>query len=195
VTDVVHGREHTVDLKPNGRNIPVTFRDRTEYIFLVANYRLNAQLRRPCAAFLRGFTSVIPASWIAMFSPRELGMVLSGSDAPIDVADWRTHSRYASGYRDTDPVIEAFWTVVEEMSPEQRAAMLRFATSSARPPLLGFQWLTPPFCIQKAVVEEGRLPTSATCMNLLKLPPYEDVDTMRSKLTYAINAGCGFELS
>lgn len=40
-----------------------------------------------------------------------------------------------------------------------------------------------------------RLPTAATCMNLLKLPPYQDVRLMRGKLLYAIKAGAGFELS
>ena len=46
-----------------------------------------------------------------------------------------------------------------------------------------------------ATDEEGRLPTAATCMNLLKLPPYESLDVLRERLTYAIEAGCGFELS
>ena len=46
-----------------------------------------------------------------------------------------------------------------------------------------------------ATDEEGRLPTAATCMNLLKLPPYDDVETLRERLTYAIEAGAGFELS
>jgi ubiquitin-protein ligase E3 C len=40
-----------------------------------------------------------------------------------------------------------------------------------------------------------RLPTAATCMNLLKLPPYKGVAEMREKLLYAITAGAGFELS
>lgn len=39
------------------------------------------------------------------------------------------------------------------------------------------------------------LPTAATCMNLLKLPPYESFDILKERLTYAIEAGCGFELS
>ena len=47
----------------------------------------------------------------------------------------------------------------------------------------------------RAAAEEGRLPTSATCMNLLKLPPYESFEALRDKLRYAIEAGCGFELS
>ena len=49
--------------------------------------------------------------------------------------------------------------------------------------------------LYKATAEEGRLPTSATCMNLLKLPPYDSRETLRDKLIYAIEAGCGFELS
>lgn len=40
-----------------------------------------------------------------------------------------------------------------------------------------------------------RLPTAATCMNLLKLPPYGSVQLIHDKLLYAIKAGAGFELS
>jgi ubiquitin-protein ligase E3 C len=42
---------------------------------------------------------------------------------------------------------------------------------------------------------EDRLPTAATCMNLLKIPPYKDAKTMREKLLLAIKSGSGFELS
>ena len=40
-----------------------------------------------------------------------------------------------------------------------------------------------------------RLPTSATCMNLLKLPPYRTTQAMSEKLLYAIKSGAGFDLS
>ena len=60
---------------------------------------------------------------------------------------------------------------------------------------MGFAHLMPQFCVHRATDEEGRLPTSATCMNLLKLPPYESLEVLRERLTYAIEAGCGFELS
>lgn len=183
------------DLVPDGRNLQVTDANRTEYVYLAANYRLNAQLRRPCAAFMKGFAQIIPQKWVTMFSVQELRMVISGSDAPIDVADWRRNARYASGYDEEHPVVHNFWEVVAEMTPEQRAATLKFATSSSRPPLLGFEFLQPPFCVQMATNSDDRLPTSATCMNLLKLPPYPDKETLRAKLTYAVNAGCGFELS
>lgn len=36
---------------------------------------------------------------------------------------------------------------------------------------------------------------AATCMNLLKLPEYRDIETLRERLEYAITAQAGFELS
>ena len=41
----------------------------------------------------------------------------------------------------------------------------------------------------------GRLPTSSTCFNLLKLPNYQRKSTLREKLRYAITSNTGFELS
>ncbi len=41
----------------------------------------------------------------------------------------------------------------------------------------------------------GRLPTSSTCFNLLKLPNYQKKGTLREKLRYAITSNTGFELS
>ena len=41
----------------------------------------------------------------------------------------------------------------------------------------------------------GRLPTSSTCFNLLKLPNYRKKSMLKEKLRYAINANAGFELS
>ena len=41
----------------------------------------------------------------------------------------------------------------------------------------------------------SRLPTAATCMNLLKLPQYDTVEELREKLLYAISSDSGFELS
>ena len=40
-----------------------------------------------------------------------------------------------------------------------------------------------------------RLPTAATCMNVLKLPPYRTAQQIREKLLYAIECGAGFQLS
>ena len=64
---------------------------------------------------------------------------------------------------------------------------------------------TPPYpitpaCLQLAgsMLDEhapDRLPTAATCVNLLKLPPYRTAQQIREKLLYAVESGAGFELS
>lgn len=41
----------------------------------------------------------------------------------------------------------------------------------------------------------GRLPTSSTCFNLLKLPNYSKKSILREKLRYAIHSHSGFEIS
>ena len=42
---------------------------------------------------------------------------------------------------------------------------------------------------------QQRLPTSATCVNLLKLPPYQAPGVLRDKLLLAIRNAAGFDLS
>jgi hypothetical protein len=55
----VYGKHEDVDLKPNGRHIPVTSENIVEYIHRIADFRLNKELRAPCTAFLSGFFSMV----------------------------------------------------------------------------------------------------------------------------------------
>ena len=90
-----------------------------------------------------------------------------------------------------------FWEIIREFSPERQGQFLKFVTSCSRQPLLGFGSIEPPLCVQKVRIDDDpdRLPTSATCMNLLKLPEYPTKALMREKLEYAITSASGFELS
>ena len=45
------GQAHVEEMKPGGANIPVTNENRIEYIHLVADFKLNRQIRSQCAAF------------------------------------------------------------------------------------------------------------------------------------------------
>lgn len=183
------------NLKPDGANIAVTNSNRIEYIHLMSDYKLNKQIRSQCNAFKNGFYNVVNFDWITMFDPRELQILLSGAPTPIDLEDLKNHTVYSNGYSVDHPVIKVFWEVVAEFSEHEKRQLLKFITSCSRPPLLGFKDLFPKLCIQNAGKETKRLPTSSTCMNLLKLPEVYDKSMMKEKLAYSINAGAGFELS
>ncbi|XP_033208401.1 ubiquitin-protein ligase E3C [Belonocnema kinseyi] len=188
------GERRVDELKAGGANIPVTNHNRIEYIHMMADYKLNKQIRGQCYAFKQGIGNVVPLDWLQMFNNKELQVLISGAQIPVDVSDLKLHTNYTGGYTPDHPTIVAFWKVVVEFSDQQKSQLLKFVTSCSRPPLLGFKELDPPFCIQHAG-SINRLPTSSTCMNLLKLPEFPDENTLREKLLYAIQAGAGFELS
>ncbi|RKP36779.1 HECT-domain-containing protein [Dimargaris cristalligena] len=189
------GQIRTVDLIPDGASIAVTRENRLHYIYLVANYRLNIQMQAQCRAFLTGLTDLIQPTWLAFFDQRELQTLISGAAVPIDLADLAKHTVYAGGYTNQHPVIDRFWRVVTTFTEDDKQRLLKFITSCSRPPLLGFHELEPKPCIRCAGEDADRLPTASTCVNLLKLPPFPDDETMRAKLLYAINAEAGFDLS
>ncbi|CAF0944372.1 unnamed protein product [Adineta steineri] len=189
------GQTQVIELKPNGRNIAVTDENRIEYIHLVANYKLNKQITEQVFKFRQGLGDVINLEWLRMFDANELRILISGAPGEIDVNDWRNHSQYRAPYNKEHPVIQAFWRCVHEFPDEQKRKLLKFTTSCSRPPLFGFKELYPEFCIQSAGSEIDRLPTSNTCINLLKLPEYNDENMLKEKLLYAIQAAAGFEYS
>ncbi|KAI3426511.1 hypothetical protein D9Q98_008876 [Chlorella vulgaris] len=200
ITDIVLGVAQEVELAPNGHDVAVTGDNRLAYIHRVADYRLNKQIREATAAFLKGLHELIKPEWVRMFNEEELQMLISGGQQGLDIDDMRTHVQYSGGYHEEHPVIQEFWRALATFTPKEQADFLRFVTSCARPPLLGFQYLSPPLAIQLAgsMLDErapDRLPTAATCMNLLKLPPYRSAQQIRDKLLYAVESGAGFELS
>jgi len=193
-------RTVTKELRPGGSSIPVTNQNRLVYISYIARYRLQLQPLYQTNAFLQGLGQMIQPAWLSMFNQAELQTLVSGENADIDVEDLRRNTHCGGVYAVGDdnqehPTIQMFWQVMHEMSNEERRKVVRFVTSTPRAPLLGFSHLNPRFSIRDSGEEEDRLPSTSTCVNLLKLPQYSSVELLRSKLLYAVNSGAGFDLS
>ncbi|ESQ48207.1 hypothetical protein EUTSA_v10019984mg [Eutrema salsugineum] len=195
-----YGERTEEELLPGGKDMRVTNENVITFIHLVSNHRLNFQIRQQSSHFLRGFQQLIPKEWIDMFNEHELQVLISGSVDSLDIDDLRKNTNYAGGYHAGHYVIDMFWEVMKSFSTENQKKFLKFVTGCSRGPLLGFKYLEPAFCIQRAAGSASnesvdRLPTSATCMNLLKLPPYQSKELLETKLMYAISAEAGFDLS
>jgi ubiquitin-protein ligase E3 C len=93
----------------------------------------------------------------ALLFQEELQVLIGGASVPIDLSDLKSHVLYEGGFQEEHPTIKAFWAVVNGFGDEDRRQLLKFVTSCARPPLLGFGALTPTFCIRNAGEEEDRL--------------------------------------
>lgn len=189
-----YGETRVEELKPGGRDICVTNSNRIEYIHLMADYRLNKQIRSHCNAFRAGLADVINIEWLQMFDHRELQILISGAEIPVDMHDLRQNTNYSGSYAGDEAYVNEFWNILYSLTDKQKRQFLKFVTSCSRPPLLGFSELYPQFCIHYGG-EEDRLPTASTCMNFLKLPRYKNTELLRARLIYAIEAEAGFELS
>ncbi|KAH6647427.1 hypothetical protein BKA67DRAFT_577433 [Truncatella angustata] len=190
----------TRPLRKDGENIPVTNKDRPLYISYVARHRLVAQPFQQTKAFLRGLGSIIEPSWLSMFNQSELQRLVGGDSSEIDVEDLRNNTIYSGLYVIGDdglehPTIQMFWKVMHELKDEERREVLKYVTSTPRAPLLGFSQLSPRFSIRDGGTDEERLPSTSTCVNLLKLPRYSSAAVLKSKLLYAVQSGAGFDLS
>lgn len=113
-------RPQVVELKCGGKDIPVTSANRIAYIHLVADYRLNRQIRQHCLAFRQGLASVLDLEWLRMFDQQEVQVcgrpgasrrpscacprlqqlpffqvLISGAQVPISLEDLKSFTNYS----------------------------------------------------------------------------------------------------
>ncbi|KAK5947146.1 hypothetical protein PMZ80_001293 [Knufia obscura] len=194
VDDEQFGELKTVDLKPGGRDIPVTNDNKQEYVELLTEWKIKKRVEEQFNAFITGFNELIPADLVNVFDERELELLIGGI-ADIDVDDWKKHTDYR-GYQESDQVIQDFWKVIRTWDAEQKSRLLQFATGTSRIPVNGFKDLQGSdgprrFTIEKAG-EVNALPKSHTCFNRLDLPPYKSYDALQGKLATAVEETLGF---
>lgn len=188
------GEVVTVDLIPDGRDIEVTDENKKEYVEKYTQWRIVDRVQEQFKAFMDGFNELIPEDLVTVFDERELELLIGGI-AEIDIEDWKKHTDYR-GYQESDEVIQWFWKCVSEWDNEQRARLLQFTTGTSRIPVNGFKDLQGSdgprrFTIEKAG-ECKQLPKSHTCFNRVDLPPYTDYDSLKQKLTLAVEETIGF---
>ena len=72
----------------------VTADNRIEYAHLMADYRLNKQIKPQCDALLDGLHSVVQKGWLRLFNTPELQRLIGGDDVAIDFAGLRKHTKW-----------------------------------------------------------------------------------------------------
>lgn len=195
IDDNSFGRSKVIDLIPNGRTIPVTDENKEKYVQLVCDHRMTTSIQNQIKAYLDGFYELVSPDLIAIFTPRELELVISGLP-DIDVDDLKKNTEYV-GWKATDKEIQWFWNIMTSLSRNQKAAFVQFVTGSSKVPLGGFGELQGMRGVQKFSIHKvtnmtkGALMSAHTCFNSLDLPAYLSEDEMRVKLLYAINEGAG----
>lgn len=195
VTEEVAGQIVEKELKPNGKNIGVTERNKKEYIEKMVKWRLERGVAEQTESLVKGFYEVVDPRLVSVFDARELELVIAGT-AEIDIHDWRKNTEYRSGYHDNHPVIQWFWHAIEKFDNERRLRLLQFVTGTSSIPYEGFAALRGSngprkFCIEKWG-KPTSLPRAHTCFNRLDLPPYTSYEMLYEKLLLAVEESSTF---
>merc|ERR1712176_1328081 len=175
------GRNQVVDLIPNGRNVPVTEENKAKYVSLVCQNRMTTAISSQIKAYLDGFYELVSKDLIAIFTPRELELLISGLP-DIDIHDLKENTEY-QGWKATDSEILWFWNIMFSLNRREKAAFLQFVTGSSKVPLAGFSELqgmrgVQKFSIHKTSGMKGALMSAHTCFNSLDLPVYESEEEL-----------------
>lgn len=197
VNEEVFGQITERELKPGGANIPVTEKNKKEYIERMVKWRIERGVVQQTESLVRGFYEVVDARLVSVFDARELELVIAGT-AEIDLNDWRNNTEYRGGYHDNHIVIRWFWAAVERFNNEQRLRLLQFVTGTSSIPYEGFASLRGSngprrFCVEKWG-KITALPRAHTCFNRLDLPPYPSFSMLYEKLLTAVEETSTFGL-
>jgi len=192
------GCHQIIDLKPDGRSIPVDEDNKHEYIQLMCEHKMIHSVKQQLDTFMKGFHELIPTELINIFDDKELELLICGLPE-INLADLRRNTEYHN-YTEQSPQIKWFWKFLAEFNEEQKAWLLQFVTGTSQVPLEGFKALVgmrgpQKFSIHRAGGSTERLPTAHTCFNQLDLPEYSTEEIFQQKLMQAIeeaHEGFGF---
>uniref|UniRef100_A0A674B244 HECT-type E3 ubiquitin transferase n=1 Tax=Salmo trutta TaxID=8032 RepID=A0A674B244_SALTR len=197
VNEEVFGQITERELKPGGAGIPVSEKNKKEYIERMVKWRIERGVAQQTESLVRGFYEVVDVRLVSVFDARELELVIAGT-AEIDLADWRNNTEYRGGYHDHHIVIRWFWAAVERFNNEQRLRLLQFVTGTSSIPYEGFASLRGSngprrFCVEKWG-KITSLPRAHTCFNRLDLPPYPSFSMLYEKMLTAVEETSTFGL-
>jgi E3 ubiquitin-protein ligase TRIP12 len=170
----------------------ITAENRDEFVRIVEHAAVGGTPRECAAAFRRGFERVMSFALLAPFSAAEVARLLAGDAAPFTAEDLAECVDVA-GYDRDDPQVRNLLEVLGEFASDQKRDFLQFVTGAANLPIGGLSGLRPRLTVARMDVEAHRrgvfLPAALACSNMLRIPPYESKEVMRSKLLLAMAYG------
>eukprot|EP00731_Ephydatia_muelleri_P028073 Em0019g946a len=194
--DKTTGKVTVVPLKKGGEGLAVTEGSKSEYLTLLAEYRLVTSVKKEVKAFLEGLHKLVPSQLLAIFDEKELELLMCGVET-VTYEELRRHASVDNGDSKWQEVVAWLWAALQGFSAEEMARFLQFVTGCSRLPPGGFQDLSQPVrIVPQYSGSHGRLPTAATCFNRLYLSTYDSYQHFHGALVTAITEGSqGFGLA
>ncbi|XP_029910455.1 probable E3 ubiquitin-protein ligase HERC3 [Myripristis murdjan] len=182
--------EKPVELDPQDPGKPVTSHNKREFVEAYVNYAFSASVEEVFEEFSRGFFEVCERDVVKLFRPEELKGVMVGKES-YDWVKLKQNTVYQDVYHKGHPTILMFWEVFEELTEEQKKALLLFVTGFNREPILGMDQVRMIIRVLNNSTEQ-HFPEAHTCFSILELPFYSTKEVLKARLTEALSHNRGF---
>ena len=144
-----------------GSKIPVTEKNKKEYIKLMVNWRLSRGVQEQMEALVNGLRELVPLDHLTLFDARELEWVIAGTPV-INFEDWKANTEYSSGgtlfaffknsmlvcsfnnfagYDANHILIKWFWEIVASYSNEQKLKLIQVSSHLCAVIICNFHFL------------------------------------------------------
>ena len=185
--------ETIVDLKPNGRFIPVTYENKSEFISKLLQCRFQ-ESQKQCEAMRRGLSRLVPSGLLNLVTWKQLESWVCGKHS-VDLELLKRHTRLSGGLEENSPRVLWFWEILGELSQEERLRFIKFSWGQERLPGNDeeFERTNTRLMLKPSMMEgnvDGRLPKADTCFFNLELPNYSSKEVMKRQLRFALTADC-----
>ncbi|XP_052792637.1 probable E3 ubiquitin-protein ligase HERC1 isoform X2 [Mya arenaria] len=175
--------DRMVPVTPGGRNIPLNFHNRQEYVDSVIAYKLH-EMDAQATLVREGMSWIIPVPLLSLLTATALEHLVCGVEH-IDIDMLQKVVRYR-GIDENNKMVVWLWQVLGLFSNDERIQFLRFVSGRTRLPANPAD-IPQRFQIISSGRGEDSLPTSQTCFFQLRLPNYSSIEVLAEKLRYAIN--------
>ena len=178
----------TIELVPNGKDVPVTSQNIYTYVRRYAQYRMVRTQAKAIESIRLGIYDVLPQNALEGLTAEDLRLLLNGT-GEIRVQTLISYTSFNDESGEPPERLLRFkrwlWSIVEKMSNQERQDLVYFWTGSPALPASeeGFQPM-PSVTIRPA--DDVHLPTANTCISRLYVPLYSSRTILRNKLLLAI---------
>ncbi|XP_047453396.1 probable E3 ubiquitin-protein ligase HERC3 [Mugil cephalus] len=181
-----------VDLDPENPEKMLTGQNKKEFVDAYVNHAFNTSVDAVFQDFKQGFFQVCDWDIVKLFRPKELRELMVGKD----LNDWeklKQSTTYEGEYHVSHPTIQMFWEVFDDLSEDQKRALLWFVTGFERLPIVGGDKIKMKVGVKNVndCDNDQYYPETHTCFSLLELPLYSTKEIMKTKLIEALNNNLG----
>uniref|UniRef100_A0A672KE29 Probable E3 ubiquitin-protein ligase HERC3 n=1 Tax=Sinocyclocheilus grahami TaxID=75366 RepID=A0A672KE29_SINGR len=191
ITREYYGITEVKELVQGGKTIAVDKTNRKEFVQAYLQYVFSDAVQEQYSAFSSGFLKVCGGEILSLFQPSELMAMVVGNNN-YNWEEMEKNASYKGEFSASHPTVKMFWEVFHEFPLEKKKQFLLFLTGSDRIPIHGMASLR--IVIQSTAAEEHYLPVAHTCYNMLDMPCYQTKETLRHRLTQAVEQYEGFSL-